>query len=170
MFVLSDRRLRSTVLDLACTVGHTECMDEVGKIFKKWICDSNDTRPHPDIRQLIYYYGLSTDLIIDPFFCLALLQLLIPHFSLGMYHVGDETYWDIMFQRFVKETDSSEKLKLMNGLAGIRSSWILSKLVSQLSAILYTYLTFCSRSDISLFSSLLFNTFISFLILRFYQL
>ncbi|XP_032666261.1 glutamyl aminopeptidase isoform X1 [Odontomachus brunneus] len=97
-------RLRPTVLELACTVGHTECLDEVGEIFKKWISDSNDTRPHPDIRQLIYYYG--------------------------MYHVGDEAKWNVMFQRFVDETDSSEKLKLMIGLAGIRSSWILSKFIT----------------------------------------
>lgn len=59
--VFFDRRLRPTVLELACTVGHTECLDEAGEIFKKWIRDSNDTRPHPDIRQLIYYYGKSTD-------------------------------------------------------------------------------------------------------------
>lgn len=54
-----------------------------------------------------------------------------------MYHVGDEAKWNIMFQRFVDETDSSEKLKLMIGLAGIRSSWILSRLVSQQS---FTYI------------------------------
>lgn len=46
-----------------------------------------------------------------------------------MHHVGDETDWNIMFQRFVSETDSSEKLKLMTGLTGIRSNWMLSKLV-----------------------------------------
>lgn len=72
MIVLIDRRLRPTVLELACTVDHTECLDEAGEIFKKWISDSNDTRPHPDIRQLIYYYGSSTDLIIDFLFCLAI--------------------------------------------------------------------------------------------------
>lgn len=50
-----------------------------------------------------------------------------------MHHVGDEANWNVLFQRFVAETDSSEKLKLMIGLAGIRSSWILSELVSQQS-------------------------------------
>lgn len=44
-----------------------------------------------------------------------------------MHHVGDEADWNIMFERFAKESDSSEKLKLMTGLAGIRSSWILSR-------------------------------------------
>lgn len=50
-----------------------------------------------------------------------------------MHHVGDEADWNVLFQRFVAETDSSEKLKLMIGLAGVRSSWILSKSVSQQS-------------------------------------
>lgn len=35
-----------------------------------------------------------------------------------------------MFDKFVQETDSSEKLKLMRGLTGTRESWLLNKLVN----------------------------------------
>lgn len=45
------------MLDLACSVGHIECLEEASEIFKKWINDIKDVRPHPDIRGLIYYYG-----------------------------------------------------------------------------------------------------------------
>ena len=44
-----------------------------------------------------------------------------------MNHVGGETEWNIMFNRFVNETNAAEKVKLMHGLAGIRSNWILKK-------------------------------------------
>lgn len=97
-------RLRSIVLDLACSVGHIECLEEASEIFKKWINDPRDVRPHPDIRGLIYYYGLN--------------------------YAGTEAEWNIMFDKFVEETDSAEKLKLMRGLTGIRESWLLSKFIN----------------------------------------
>ncbi|KAG7213582.1 hypothetical protein KM043_002837 [Ampulex compressa] len=97
-------KLRTTILDLACSVGHVECLQEAGEIFKRWLNDSKDVRPHPDIRSLVYYYG--------------------------MQHVGTEAEWDAVFQKFVSETDSTEKLKLMSGLAAIRSSWILNKFIT----------------------------------------
>ncbi|XP_046824209.1 glutamyl aminopeptidase-like [Vespa crabro] len=97
-------RLRSIVLDLACSVGHIECLEEASEIFKKWINDIKDVRPHPDIRGLIYYYGL--------------------------HYAGSEAEWNLMFDKFVQETDSSEKLKLMRGLTGIRESWLLSKFIT----------------------------------------
>ncbi|OAD57202.1 Glutamyl aminopeptidase [Eufriesea mexicana] len=97
------RKLRTAILRLACAVEHEECLQKAGELFKNWIQDFRDNRPHPDIRDLVYYYG--------------------------MHHVGDETSWNAMFKKFIAETDSSEKLKLMRGLAGSRSSWILTKFI-----------------------------------------
>ncbi|CAL7934097.1 unnamed protein product [Xylocopa violacea] len=97
-------KLRTTILRLACSVGHEECLEEAGRLFKNWIQDSKDVRPHPDTRDLVYYYG--------------------------MHHAGDEATWNAMFDKFVAETDATEKLKLMRGLAGIRSSWILNKFIA----------------------------------------
>lgn len=48
-------------------------------------------------------------------------------FISGIQHDGNRDIWDIMFQRFVTETDSAEKLNLIRGLAGIQSSWILNE-------------------------------------------
>ncbi|KAK1134886.1 hypothetical protein K0M31_007653 [Melipona bicolor] len=93
-------KLRTTVLRLACSVEHAKCLKEAGEIFKNWIQDPRDIRPHPDIRDLVYYYG--------------------------MHHAGDEAMWRIMLKKFTVETDSTEKLKLMRGLAAIRSTWILN--------------------------------------------
>ncbi|XP_076628645.1 glutamyl aminopeptidase [Colletes latitarsis] len=97
-------RLRTSILELACSVGHQACLFHAGTLFTSWIQDATDVRPHPDIRQLVYYYG--------------------------MHDVGDEEAWNKMFKRFVAETDSTEKLKLMRGLAGIRSAWILNKFIA----------------------------------------
>lgn len=56
-------------------------------------------------------------------------QLQISFFFLGMYHVGDETSWNSVFDKFVAEKDSAEKLGLLRGLTAIRSVWILNKYV-----------------------------------------
>lgn len=98
------QKLRTTILRLACSVEHNECIKEAGKLFKNWISDPKDIRPHPDIRELIYYYGIQ--------------------------HNGNRDTWDIMFQRFVTETDSAEKLNLIRGLAGIQSNWILNEFIT----------------------------------------
>ncbi|XP_014211540.1 glutamyl aminopeptidase [Copidosoma floridanum] len=96
--------LRNTILSLACYVGHAECLEEVGDVFKTWINNEKDVRPHPDIRDLVYYYGMNS--------------------------VGGEQEWNVMFERFTKENNAAEKVKLMKGLAGIRSNWILKKYIN----------------------------------------
>ena len=60
-------------------------------------------RPHPDLRSLVYYYGMKS--------------------------VGTEKEWEIMWQLFVDEQDAVEKVKLMNGLAAVKESWILQKYI-----------------------------------------
>ncbi|XP_043478871.1 glutamyl aminopeptidase-like isoform X1 [Leptopilina heterotoma] len=96
--------LRTVILTLACEMGHTECLEEGAEIFKKWINDPKDERPHPDIRSSVYYYGMS--------------------------HIGGEAEWKKMFEKFIKETNSLEKLKLMRGLAGVRSASLLNRFIS----------------------------------------
>lgn len=45
-----------------------------------------------------------------------------------MSHIGGEAEWNKMFEKFFKETNSLEKLKLMRGLAGVRSASLLNRL------------------------------------------
>lgn len=97
-------RLRRSILNLACSVGHNECLEEAGAIFKTWLDDPKDVRPHPDVREFIYKYGMS--------------------------HLGKETEWDALFEKFINETNATEKLKLMRGLAAVRSSYLLNKYIS----------------------------------------
>lgn len=44
-----------------------------------------------------------------------------------MKQIGGESEWNLMFKRFSEEKNAAEKMKLMNGLAGIRSASILQK-------------------------------------------
>ena len=44
-----------------------------------------------------------------------------------MSEAGGEAEWDIMFKKFTNENNASEKIKLMNGLAKIRSPSVLKK-------------------------------------------
>lgn len=50
-----DNKVRITVLDFACALEHKECLKEAGRIFMEWL--TSRKMPHPDIRELVYYYG-----------------------------------------------------------------------------------------------------------------
>lgn len=84
---------------------HPKCMSRVGEEFSKWInSDDRDTaRPTPDLRSLIYFYGMRS--------------------------VGGEMEWNKMFELFEKEQDATEKVKLQSALAAIREPWILRKYI-----------------------------------------
>lgn len=60
-------------------------------------------KPHPDIRSVVYYYGMSES--------------------------GNSTLWNLMWNEFSNEHDAQEKIKLMNGLAAIRDPIILNKFI-----------------------------------------
>lgn len=87
------------VINTACSLGIETCLQEAGVHFKEWLA-SPSVRPHPDLRESIYYYGMMT--------------------------VGDESLWDAMCELFLAEEDATEKLKLMNGLSAVQVPWILS--------------------------------------------
>lgn len=100
-----DNRIRPTVIELACAMGSSECLQRAGELFKEWLSEKKPQ--HPDIRELVYYYGMR-------------------------YH-SDEDDWHVMFERFKEETDPSEKNKIMTGLAGIRSTEILKEYITRAS-------------------------------------
>ncbi|KYN04893.1 Glutamyl aminopeptidase [Cyphomyrmex costatus] len=98
-----DRTLRSMVIELTCAMGSPDCLKRVGELFKEWLIE--DKPQHPDIRELIYYYGMR-------------------------YH-SDENDWNVMFEKFKDEIDPSEKNKIMMGLAGINSTKVLQEYISR---------------------------------------
>nr|CAD7440857.1 unnamed protein product [Timema bartmani] len=96
------KRARSIVLKLACEFGHSKCLKEVSRRFFVWI-SSPEKRLHPDIRDIIYQFG--------------------------MYAMGDETAWDKMWNLFLKEEDAQEKRKLMIGLASAPQPWLINRYI-----------------------------------------
>lgn len=93
-------RLRVTILGSACSLGLPACLTEASREFKVWL-ENPSVRPHPDIRETVYYYG--------------------------MLDSGDEELWNQFWDLFVAEEDASEKSKLMYGLAAVQVPWILSR-------------------------------------------
>ncbi|XP_028045976.2 glutamyl aminopeptidase [Monomorium pharaonis] len=98
-----ERRLRPTVIELACAMSSSSCLKTAGEHFKEWLLEGKSQ--HPDIRELVYYYGMR-------------------------YH-SDENDWNAMFELFKNEIDPSEKNKMMTGLAGIQSTEILKEYINK---------------------------------------
>lgn len=48
-----------------------------------------------------------------------------------MSHIGGEAEWNKMFEKFIKEKNAIEKLKLMQGLSGVRSASLLKRLAQE---------------------------------------
>lgn len=95
-----NSRLRQAVLSAACSLGVESCLEEAAVSFKAWL-EAPTTRPHPDVRETVYYYGMQT--------------------------IGDEETWDAMWQLYIAESDANEKSKLMYGLSAVQVPWILNE-------------------------------------------
>lgn len=98
--------LRIKVLSAACSLGHESALQQAASAFNEWLANP-ETRPSPDIRDVVYYFGLQ--------------------------QVNTEAAWDKVWQLYLAEADAQEKLKLMNALAAIRVPWILQRYI-QLAA------------------------------------
>lgn len=100
---LPSSTLRVKVLASACSIGHESALQQAASAFNTWLANP-ETRPSPDIRDVVYYFGLQ--------------------------QVNTEAAWDQVWQLYLAETDAQEKLKLMNALAGIRVPWILQRFIN----------------------------------------
>lgn len=96
-------RLRSTILDLACSFGYEPCLVEAEKRFHSWL-DANDVI-HPDIRSVVYYYGMQRSA-----------------------NVAD---WQKVKERFRNENDANEKTKLMSALAAFPDAKVLRRFLEE---------------------------------------
>lgn len=94
-------RFRVTILNLACAFGFEPCLREASKQFNAFLLNSKNP-PHPDIRQIVYYYGMQGN-------------------------GSDEVVWNKLWGVFINETDASEKLKLMDALSAAKEPWILRR-------------------------------------------
>ncbi|XP_058812404.1 glutamyl aminopeptidase isoform X2 [Topomyia yanbarensis] len=99
---LMKNRLRTTILDLACSFGHEECLTEASKQFNAWL--NTNAVIHPDVRSVVYYYGVQKASFED---------------------------WQKVKQRFREETDANEKTKLMSALAAFPDARVLADFLEE---------------------------------------
>ncbi|XP_055587831.1 aminopeptidase A-like isoform X2 [Uranotaenia lowii] len=90
-------RLRTTILDLACSFGHEKCLQEAGNQFRSWL--DQGTVIHPDVRTVVYYYGVQQSASIQD--------------------------WQKVKEKFRNENDANEKIKLMSALAAFPDAKVL---------------------------------------------
>lgn len=105
LYSIFRSQLRTTILGLACSLDMAECLKEAGSRFDDWLVSPQTKIPSPDLRNLVYYYGMA--------------------------NVGNEAKWNQMWTIYKQETDAQEKAKLMYGLSGVQVPWILSKLIKR---------------------------------------
>lgn len=116
--MLFHRRARVVVLGLACSFGHEDCLKEASRRFSEWLTAPNTTLSQ-DLRGLVYKFGkIARYLNFD--------DSLTSHLIVGM-KAGTPTEWYALWDRFVKESDASEKLKLLSGLASIKDATLLNR-------------------------------------------
>ncbi|BFF90743.1 glutamyl aminopeptidase [Drosophila madeirensis] len=95
-----NNRLRVSLLSAACSLGLPDCLSQAAQRFNAWLQNPTAAnRPAPDLREIVYYYG--------------------------MQQSTSEANWQKLFELFLAETDASEKLKLMYGLAGVQDAQLL---------------------------------------------
>jgi ERAP1-like C-terminal domain len=99
------RRLRSTVLNLACSCDYNDCLQTASTKFTEWLRDPTTNLPPVNTRQLVYNFGMKR-------------------------RGHDNGYWDQVWGFYLVEEDSQEKLKLMVSLAQVRDTGLLQKYLS----------------------------------------
>ncbi|XP_062563001.1 glutamyl aminopeptidase isoform X2 [Armigeres subalbatus] len=97
-------RLRTTVLDLACSFGHAGCLEKAYQMFREWL-DNDSTYIHPDLRTVVYYYGVQKS--------------------------ANVTDWEKVKERFRAEVDANEKTKLMSALAAFPDAKVLRRFLEE---------------------------------------
>lgn len=94
------RRLRTLVLELACSLDDKQALSQANSLFTSWL--NGGDKPDPDIRSVVYRYGLGNS--------------------------ESEELWNVLFEsKFKKETNTQERLKLMAALAATPNVTILAK-------------------------------------------
>ncbi|XP_055377192.1 aminopeptidase A-like [Condylostylus longicornis] len=93
--------LRIKILDFACYFGYEKCLKEAEKKFLSWL-EGNKIKP--DITNIVYKYG--------------------------MKQAGNEENWEKVWEKYLSETDASEKSRLMTSLAAIEDTVILNKFIA----------------------------------------
>ncbi|KAH8247669.1 hypothetical protein KR038_007750 [Drosophila bunnanda] len=87
-------RLRVSILSAACALGLPDCLEQASTRFNAFLQNPTTARPSPDLREIVYHYGIQES--------------------------SSQSTWQQLYALFLDETDASERLKMMYGLAGSR--------------------------------------------------
>lgn len=93
-----EKRLRTYIIDLACDNGNKLCLEEASKRLTLWI--NGQTIP-PNLRTLVYRYG--------------------------MWHGGNDTVWEYMFQQYVTDSYNTHSKRLLYGLAFTKNEHLITR-------------------------------------------
>lgn len=85
-------------------MGHDDCLKTAEKQFKVWLNDRTQ-RPHPDVRSIVYKYGMRVN--------------------------ANEATWETVWNLYLDEADAEEKLKLMFSLAQSQNPQTLKRYLMQ---------------------------------------
>nr|XP_023019130.1 glutamyl aminopeptidase-like isoform X4 [Leptinotarsa decemlineata]XP_023019138.1 glutamyl aminopeptidase-like isoform X4 [Leptinotarsa decemlineata] len=94
------RLARIEVLGLACAVDQENCLTEAQNQFNNWIQSKEPLSQ--DLRSLVYHYGMKN---------------------------ANESVWESLLEIYKSESDASEKVKLVYGLASVENVTLLNRLI-----------------------------------------
>lgn len=96
----TERKLRSSILNLACALQHEECLQKSSRYLKSWLQNSQSIPPN--------------------FFNVML--------NYGLKSMGPDT-WDQLLHKYLHETSAQNEVNLLKSLASSRYPWQLSSLL-----------------------------------------
>jgi len=97
-----QRSQQVKMIALGCRAGVQACLDKTKQMFDDFL--KNGVKPHVEIRDIIYSYGMTE---------------------------SGEHQWDMMWDKYLAETDPQEKGRLRRALCMIKEPWILARLIER---------------------------------------
>ncbi|NXJ94602.1 AMPE aminopeptidase, partial [Corythaixoides concolor] len=105
-----ERLLRTSVLNFACRMGDTECLNNASQLFEEWLQGQTEK----NIQVLSLYFSIPANL-----------RLLV--YRYGMQNSGNESSWNYMFEKYQETSLAQEKEKLLYGLASVQNITLLDR-------------------------------------------
>ncbi|KAK3089893.1 hypothetical protein FSP39_007417 [Pinctada imbricata] len=89
--------MRANLISLTCGMADKDCLENATSRFRNWL--DNDLSVSPNIRSLVYRYGMQSD--------------------------GSAEDWDNLWNKYLTGTVPQEQIKLLYGMAHTRTVWLL---------------------------------------------
>ncbi|XP_023241826.1 glutamyl aminopeptidase-like [Centruroides sculpturatus] len=97
-----ENRIREVVLKFACEIDYPDCLENAYQRLKNWF-ERREEIPK-NVKELVYFYGMS--------------------------QIGNDEYWNEMWQRYQNESSSQERTLLLLGLSQVRYPHLLQRFLN----------------------------------------